>query len=80
MPEPDGRSAQREVLLLENSIWHDRNSRTSSAVEIPRLKGSHECSSANSVSFLSFRCGFTLKSFFVSLLINEVFLDKWIDT
>ena len=79
MPEPDGRSAQREVLLLENSIWHDRNSRTSSAVEIPRLKGSHERSSANSV-ILSFRCGFTSKSFFVSLLINEVFLDTWIDT
>ena len=79
MPEPDGRSAQREVLLLENSIWHERNSRTSSAVEIPRLKGSHERSSANSV-ILSFRCGFTSKSFFVSLLINEVFLDTWIDT
>ena len=65
MPESDRRSAQRKesVLLLENGIWHDRNNKTSSAVQIPRLKGSHECSSANSVSFLSFRCGFTLKVF-----------------
>ena len=90
MPEPDGRSAQREVLLLENSIWHDRNSQTSSALQIPRLKGSHECSSANSVdsalenraqgSCWSFRCSFELKSFFVSWLIYEVFLDIWTNT